>query len=120
MEGACCVCREVTNSAHSPCCKRSRAVNTYFQKRTGSLSCSSSETQATWAVSFGSACTHDESRVVLPKPAGAETRVREHWNPLSNSVESRGRTTRTCDETGTKNLVASSSSARGSSNTSSG
>src|SRR5258708_32398216 len=102
--------REVSEGlpAHNPGCKRSNAVNTYIQKPTGSLSCSSSETQATRVASCGSVCTHAESKVVLPKPAGAETTVRGRWSPPSNRVERRGRETRTCGEEGTKNLVASS------------
>ena len=86
----------------------SSAVSTYSQNSTGSLSPSSRETQAIRECSDGSDCIQVESRVVLPKPAGAETSVSGRSKLLlSNSVK-RGRGISACKEEGIKNFVARS------------
>src|SRR6266496_3571955 len=73
-----------------------------------SLSPSSRDTQAIHGRSGGSDCIQVESRVVLPKPAGAETSVSGHAKlMLSNSIK-RGRGISACEEEGIKNFVARS------------
>jgi hypothetical protein len=79
---------------------------TEVQKRCGSLSSSSSEIQAVQRCSACKECSQAASRVVLPKPAGAETRVRR-WCKLaleSSSVK-RGRAIKACEEDGIMNFV---------------
>ena len=58
-------------------------------KRTGSWSPLSRDTQATEPLSR--VVTHSVNSVVLPKPAGAETRVSRHPPPRSRRSTSRGR-----------------------------
>src|SRR6266516_7570880 len=92
----------------SPGCWLSSAVSTYIQNSIGSLSPSSRDTQAIHGRAGGSDCIQVESRVVLPKPAGAETSVSGHAKlMLSNSIK-RGRGISACEEEGIKNFVARS------------
>src|SRR5207245_10659587 len=74
----------------------------------GSLSPSSRDTHAMRGRSAGSDCTQVESRVVLPKPAGAETSVRERSKLILSSSIKRGRGISACEEAGIKNFVARS------------
>jgi hypothetical protein len=84
------------------------AKRTQVQKSRGLLSPSSRETQASRGLSAGSDCPQLASKVVLPKPAGAETSVREHLRPSLSKVVRRGRAIKICEVAGTKNLVATS------------
>src|SRR5256886_13303807 len=106
--GVCCVCRYAISSVQSPGCWLSRAVSTYIQNSTGSLSPSSRDTQAIRGCSGGSDITHVESSVVLPKPAGAETSVSGHSKLILSNLIKRGRGISACEEEGIKNFVARS------------
>ena len=68
---------------------RPMAATTYVQNRAGSLSRSSSDSQAVRS----SPPTQSATSVVLPKPAGAETRVRAGWSTPSSRWRRRGRST---------------------------
>src|SRR5437899_2760997 len=73
-----------------------QASMTYRQKRIGSLSPGSRESQATGACgcSFRRWAIHWLTNVVLPKPAGAERRVSLPSQPVSSRVSRRSRVTR--------------------------
>src|ERR671916_3234454 len=62
-------------------------------KRTGSLSPSSSESQATYPSPPARSLNHSTSKVVLPKPAGAEIKVSLRPGSRSRLAVSRGRAT---------------------------
>src|SRR6266478_2081322 len=108
MESECCLCKKVKRNVQSPGWQLSSAVSPYSQNRRGSLSPSSRETQATWGLPEGSDCTQAESKVVLPKPAGAETSVSLCCRLALSCAVRRGRGIRVCDGDGMKNLVVRS------------
>ena len=67
------------------------------QKRTGSLSPSSSDTQAAGSgADARRCCTQSLNSVVLPKPAGAETSVSLRTTPSFMRSNRRARDTRLC------------------------
>ena len=72
----------------------STAAITYAQKSPGSLSPGSSEIHPAGVSLPGVAASHSASRVVLPNPAGAVTRVSLRSAPCRNWAISRGRETR--------------------------
>ena len=72
------------------------------------MSSSSRESQATKGLFAGSDCIQVESKVVLPKPAGAEMSVRGYFKLAWSKLVRRGREISVPDATGTKNLVARS------------
>src|SRR6266571_9139126 len=77
----------------TPECSVLSALMTYVQKRSGSLSPSSSETQARGQPpGLASAC-QALSKVVLPQPAGATMRVRAPLSAVFIRCVSRGRIT---------------------------
>jgi hypothetical protein len=76
-------------------------------KRAGSLSDSSRETQTTDRPPGARASNHSASKVVLPKPAGAETRVRVRSSRARISRK-RGRATKYGRVLGARSLVVSS------------
>src|SRR5262249_14513234 len=83
---------------------RLSAAITEIQKQNGSLSNSSSETQATWRECL---LTQELSSVVFPQPAAAERRVRGRTNTVSKSWSNRSRTTSAFGGRGEENLVMS-------------
>src|SRR6266487_3931506 len=91
----------------SPGCAVLSAARTYVQKRVGSLSPASSETQAMGqALKLASAC-HALSRVVLPHPAGAMMRASWPFIAAFNRSVSRGRVTMFRRRDGTEIFVVS-------------
>src|SRR5258708_21645239 len=82
-----------------------RAAMHAVQKRVGSLSMASRESQATHCSCL---LTHAESRVVFPLPAEAETRVSGCVQIASRSLSRRGRSTRKLGTRGGTSLVESS------------
>src|SRR6266516_6571686 len=87
----------------TPGCSVLSALMIYVQKRMGSLSPSSSETQA---LRLASAC-QALSRVVLPHPAGATMRVRAPFMAAFSRCVSRGRVTIFRRACGTESFVVS-------------
>src|SRR6266568_4406265 len=87
--GACSSASAASPRGVPPC---RRAAITEVQKRVGSLSCSSSVSQATWPVL---SLAQAESSVVLPKPAEAESNVKgtERLCSRTSSRRERGRST---------------------------
>src|SRR5207253_5801985 len=67
-----------------------KAAMRYIRKRVGSLSPSSSDSQATCR---SQPATHSLRSVVLPKPAGAESRVSLRCRPSFSRAIRRGRRT---------------------------
>src|SRR5215471_16955088 len=91
----------------TPGCSALSAARTYVQKRVGSLSPASSETQARGqALKLASAC-HALRRVVLPHPAGATTRASWPFIAAFNRSVSRGRVTTFRRRGGTEIFVES-------------
>src|ERR671915_848874 len=82
-------------------------------KRTGSLSPSSSETQATYPSLPARSLNHSTSKVVLPKPAGAEIKVSLRPGSRSRVAVSRGRATRFGRARENRSLVDTSESGAG-------
>ena len=72
----------------------SSAARTYDQNNAGSLSRSSSESHATAAPSSATVPSHSVMSVVLPKPAGAETRINFASAAPARRACNRGRATR--------------------------
>src|ERR1700694_570015 len=107
-EGDCSVCRKVKREVQRPGRQLSSAVSAYSQNRSGLLSPSSRETQATCAAPGGSDCTQAESKVVLPNPAGAETSVSLCCRLAPSCAVRRERGIKVCDGEGMKNLVVRS------------
>src|SRR5258708_272889 len=89
--------------AHPP--QRRRAAISETQKRVGLLSNSSSESQATCA---GCRRAQTESSVVLPKPAGAASRVSGVKSAPSSATSKRSRSTNACGRRGGASLLESS------------
>src|SRR2546430_15891112 len=102
-EGDCPVCKKVKRGVQSPGRQLSSAVSAYSQNRSGSLSPSSRETQATCGLPEGSDCTQAESKVVLPKPEGAEASVSLRCRLALSCAVKRGRGIKVCDGEGMKN-----------------
>jgi hypothetical protein len=69
---------------------RSNAAITWRQNRAGSLSPSSSDSQATGRRPCRA---HSANRLVLPNPAGAQTSTSPRASPFSSSSTRRGRLT---------------------------
>src|SRR5690554_455209 len=86
-----------------PAC--SKALATYCQKRWGSLSCSSRESQA---IGPEVRARHWLTKVVLPNPAGANTRLSRFGWPGAKSELSRSRCTALGSVAGLRNLVVNS------------
>ena len=106
-------CRSASSAparSATPGCTRSSAAATCRQNRAASLSPSSSDSQATgrWPPR-----TQSPSRLVLPKPAGVQTRTSSHAIPSAMRASSRGRGTNPVRGRGTCSLVASSASRAG-------
>src|SRR5690242_12185546 len=87
-------CNSASASSPTPGCNLFSAVITYIQKRVGSLSPSSSETQARDQVLWLISAYQLLSNVVLPQPAGATTRVSLLFMAAFIRSVSRGRATR--------------------------
>src|SRR5258707_7070273 len=104
------MCKKVKRKVQSPGLQLSSAVSACSQSRRGSLSRSSRETQATYGLPGGSACTQAESKVVLPKPGGAEVIVSLCCKLALSCAVRRGRGIKAWDGEGMKNLVVRSCS----------
>src|SRR6266516_2903129 len=85
--------------------QRRRAAISATQKRVGLLSSSSSESQATCVFCR---CAQTESSVVLPQPAGAESRVSGVESASSRAVSKRSRSTRAFGSRGGASRLESS------------
>src|SRR5260370_853375 len=103
--GVCGDCRCINSSVKRWGCCLFNAVSTQLQKSRGSLSSSSRETQATRGLLAGNDRLQLASKVVLPKPAAAETSVKGYFTLSLSKPIRRGREMREPDVTGTKNLV---------------
>src|SRR5512139_2026457 len=79
-----------------------RAALTYARKRLGSLSASSNDSHATGARETRAQAL---TRVVLPEPAGADTRISGQTSPSSIRVSRRTRDTSSWCEVGIDSLV---------------
>src|SRR5215217_3887174 len=93
----------------SPRADRS-ALTRYAKKRAGSLSASSKESQATDLPSSERSSNHSLSKVVLPNPAGAETRVSLRPSLRTRASRKRGRGTSSGRVLGTRTFVVTSAS----------
>src|SRR5579863_1050503 len=103
-------CRRASASSPTPGAAVRSAAITYVQKDAGSLSPRSSDNHAASrspAGVAGPAASHSLSSVVLPNPAGAETRTSLDAAPRSSRSLSRGRGTRPRRDPGTYNFVLS-------------
>src|SRR5260370_27394053 len=99
------MCKKVKRKVQRPGLQLSSAVSPYSQNRRGSLSPSSRETKATCGLPEGSDCTQAESKVVLPKPGGAEVSVSLCCRLALSCAVRRGRGIMACDGEGMKNVV---------------
>src|SRR5215217_3358012 len=93
----------------SPRADRS-ALTRYAKKRAGSLSASSKESQAVGPPSPERSSNHSLNKVVLPKPAGAETRVSLRPSYRTRASRKRGRGTSSVRVLGTRTFVVTSAS----------
>src|SRR5690348_12598247 len=84
------------------------AATRYVQNNAGSLSRGSSDSHATDRPPAAATASHSASSVVLPNPAGADTRVSADSAPRLRRSLSLGRTTRLRRHLGTWSLVSSS------------
>src|SRR5581483_7084491 len=91
---ACEDCKDSNSEPMRSGCCLFNAARTYVQKRWGSLSSSSRESQATREWEAWSERTQLDKSVVLPKPAGAETSVRGCLRLSLSRASRRGRVTR--------------------------